>query len=361
MSKYTIELGKLIEKGYPLRLRHYPIFNEEYRTVLNQKIVNHFYFREIGAETPDRFNFYLERTLFEIMPYYNQLYASELIRFDPLASFAYEETSRNGREHTNTIDSKGTQTERGTEGDVFTRTNDDKNIFDSSLKNEQIGHGEYRKMGENHEALHEEITSNTLTTNDLETENDTENNGEGTSDTNGSKSSVFSDIPQAGIESSVIVHPDGSTEYQTNGYATTTTNENTVEHNETTTHETGHSVTTNTGTVNVDGKSDRQQTTNTNWTENGDNDNTVNFSETQNQNTYGLTKEDTERNIARNNDSWYNRNEENKFFENIQANILRSGRQGTSPSQLLNEFRSTFLNIDMLILGELEKLFMEVY
>jgi hypothetical protein len=33
----------------------YPIFNADYRTVLNEKIYNHYKFREIGLETPGLF------------------------------------------------------------------------------------------------------------------------------------------------------------------------------------------------------------------------------------------------------------------------------------------------------------------
>lgn len=85
MAYYTIQLRKLLERtDYQLPLNEYPIFDENYRNVLNKKIVDHYYFREIGAETPGQFNFYLKRLMNEIMPYYNQLYKSKLIEFNPL-------------------------------------------------------------------------------------------------------------------------------------------------------------------------------------------------------------------------------------------------------------------------------------
>lgn len=68
-----------------LGLNDYPIFDENYRKELNYKIIRHYYMREIGAETFGLFKFYLRRTMFEIMPYYNQLYNSQLIEIsDPL-------------------------------------------------------------------------------------------------------------------------------------------------------------------------------------------------------------------------------------------------------------------------------------
>ena len=62
----------------------WPIFDEEYRPVLCKKILKHFYTREIGLETVGLWQLKLETKLGEIMPYYNKLYASELLEFNPL-------------------------------------------------------------------------------------------------------------------------------------------------------------------------------------------------------------------------------------------------------------------------------------
>lgn len=59
-------------------------FNEEYRKPLCVKILKHYYTREIGAETVGLWKLWMNRKLEEIMPYYNQLYESELIDFEPL-------------------------------------------------------------------------------------------------------------------------------------------------------------------------------------------------------------------------------------------------------------------------------------
>lgn len=92
MSKYTTELRWIIENGYDLQLNEYPIFDENYRQKLNQKIINHYYFREIGFETVGLFRFYLKQTMNEIMPYYNQLYESALLEIDPLNTINFTET-----------------------------------------------------------------------------------------------------------------------------------------------------------------------------------------------------------------------------------------------------------------------------
>ena len=80
MSKYTTELRYLIQSGFDLGLRNYPIFDENYRSKLNEKILNHYYMREIGFETAGLFKRYLNVKMEEIMPYYNQMYLSASIR-----------------------------------------------------------------------------------------------------------------------------------------------------------------------------------------------------------------------------------------------------------------------------------------
>lgn len=74
MAKYTITIGSLIKNNFNFGLDTYPIFDNNYRSTLNTKILNHYYNNEIGFETPELFKFYLNNKLNEIMPYYNTLY-----------------------------------------------------------------------------------------------------------------------------------------------------------------------------------------------------------------------------------------------------------------------------------------------
>lgn len=59
-------------------------FDESYRAILCQKILKHYYLREIGSETVGIWKLWLNTRLEEIMPFYNQLYKSALIEFNPL-------------------------------------------------------------------------------------------------------------------------------------------------------------------------------------------------------------------------------------------------------------------------------------
>ena len=99
MSKYTTELRYLIENNFDIGLKDYPIFDENYREVLNTKIINHYFFREIGMETAELFKRYLNTTMNEIMPYYNQLYKSELLEFNPFYNVDKTITSDKNNNH----------------------------------------------------------------------------------------------------------------------------------------------------------------------------------------------------------------------------------------------------------------------
>lgn len=75
----------------------YPIFDENYRSVLETKILKHYYTREIGAETMGLWKLWLDTKLNEIMPYYNQLYETVMIKFNPLYDTDYyREGNRHG-------------------------------------------------------------------------------------------------------------------------------------------------------------------------------------------------------------------------------------------------------------------------
>lgn len=75
----------------------YPIFDEAYRGVLEKKILRHYYTREIGQETFGLFQLFLSDKMNEIMPYYNQLYESELLKhqIEPLTNSGYYQTDNN--------------------------------------------------------------------------------------------------------------------------------------------------------------------------------------------------------------------------------------------------------------------------
>lgn len=96
MAVFTMLFDDVISSAFKNRnnfmnsvMSSYPIFDESYRSRLNNKIIDHYLLREIGQETVQMFSFTLQRSLNEIMPLYNQLYRSELINYDPIAQYDY--------------------------------------------------------------------------------------------------------------------------------------------------------------------------------------------------------------------------------------------------------------------------------
>src|SRR5690625_6824095 len=94
MSTFTIKLKDVLEyTDQDIGLDTYPIFDENYRQALNDKIIDHYWNREIGQETIGMFQLAMRRKMKEVMPYYTQVYESEVIKFDPISTFKTDATS----------------------------------------------------------------------------------------------------------------------------------------------------------------------------------------------------------------------------------------------------------------------------
>lgn len=73
----------------------FPIFDEDYRLGLEKKILLNYYTREICEEAVGLWKLRLQSTMNVIMPYYNKLYESELLKFNPLYDVEYTKTGKN--------------------------------------------------------------------------------------------------------------------------------------------------------------------------------------------------------------------------------------------------------------------------
>ena len=92
----------------------FPIFDEDYRTVLETKIVKHYYTREISEETVGLWKLRLNSKMNEIMPYYNKLYTAWAGEFNPL--YDTDITTQH------TLDNESSQTTTGKSTDRFSDT-----------------------------------------------------------------------------------------------------------------------------------------------------------------------------------------------------------------------------------------------
>jgi hypothetical protein len=99
-----------------LGLAYYPIFNSSYRPVLNGKIIDEYFNQEIGTESIDNFVLILRKKMDQIMPYYNQLYLSQELEFDPLLTMditSVGSTTVEGTEEVNANNVAETKTASG--------------------------------------------------------------------------------------------------------------------------------------------------------------------------------------------------------------------------------------------------------
>ena len=161
----------------------FPIFDENYRQVLCRKILKHYYTREIAHETVGRWKLALNAKLNEIMPYYNQLYKSELLEFNPF----YDVDLTRSREGSGTSNrtSNNTETNSGTSKNVSsgsgTSNTDTLNRFSDTPQNSMDTQGiadsvpltTVTKVNENNTTSNQ--STDTLTRNDSKTGNGTEN------------------------------------------------------------------------------------------------------------------------------------------------------------------------------------------
>lgn len=94
MSTFTMRLKDVIRRtDGKIGLDDYQLTDESHRKILNDKIIARYYNREIGVETIDMFVHNFRRKMHEIMPLYDQLYQSQLIKFDPLDTMNIRSTS----------------------------------------------------------------------------------------------------------------------------------------------------------------------------------------------------------------------------------------------------------------------------
>lgn len=110
MASYTMQLREIIEQASQYenlstkeRIEQgrkqlfdfeYPLFDEAYRKTFETHFIRKFYMREIGTETEGLFKFNLETWLDINMPYFNQLFESELLEFDPLTNSEMNTTQK---------------------------------------------------------------------------------------------------------------------------------------------------------------------------------------------------------------------------------------------------------------------------
>lgn len=171
MAHYTTTIKTLIDNNFDFKMTDYPIFDENYRKVLNQKILNHYYENEIGFETAPLFRFYLNNKLNEIMPYYNILYEKQLQllnNIDKNVNLVEDFKGTNTNESTTNTESESTSNSSG--------TSKNKNLFQDTPQGDL-----------NNTELENQTWATNYTMNNTENENEINDNSSsnGTANSNG--------------------------------------------------------------------------------------------------------------------------------------------------------------------------------
>ena len=135
MSKYTTEVRYICESlaGYdesqgganvdtivntaaPKIFESFPIYDESYRATLMNKILRHYYTREIGLETYALWRLKLNTKMREIMPYFNMMYKVATQDYNPLYDVDLTRTRKGTVEQAGT-ESESSNTRTSTTGD----------------------------------------------------------------------------------------------------------------------------------------------------------------------------------------------------------------------------------------------------
>ena len=358
MAKYTTEVRSICEHlaGYDASRGYqsvkdiisksrskvfdfdYPIFDSTYKSVLETKILKHYYGREIGAETFGRWQLWLDTRMNEIMPYYNKLYESELLEFNPLYDVdlttdrtreGNESGTETGESETATSNTSNTTRTASTENDVSeTATSSNQKAETGTITDEKTG---------------------TVTRTDNTTATSQDSGSDSRTNSKVDKNSrwdIFSDTPQGALQD--ITLNDGA--YLTNARHIIDDGTGSTENGSTTYGK--KNTTTNTGTVQTAESSENERTLNTSTTDTGSDtltrDNDTTESESIGVTASGTSNTDTSKS--------HNIDSTEEYLEHVKGKTA-----GTSFSKMLAEYRETFLNIDMLVIGELSDLFMGLW
>lgn len=201
MSKYTTEVRYICESLAGLNdskgadsvddiiLLAYPkifttkaeLFNEEYKAILYPKILKHYYLREIGAETVGIWKLWMNTRIEEILPYYNQLYESALLKFEPLEDVNLTRTHAREEENNEANDSNRglvSENKTTTEQTLSTTTDNTRRDLYSDTPQGALTGVENENYLTNARKITEENTqnqSNESTTKNTYNENETQN------------------------------------------------------------------------------------------------------------------------------------------------------------------------------------------
>lgn len=172
MSKYTIEVYSLLkDNNFKMFDFDYSFYtdNEIIKSNFENKFLDTYMFHELGQETVMRFKHYLKTKLNNIMPYYKQLYETELRCKD--IDFMLNKDLTETFERTNTTDKQG-QTDNNSSTDITSQ--DVSNLTNTTNENNKES---YIEQGLASISVDDKLTGVTNTSNNIEQNNTSNTTG----------------------------------------------------------------------------------------------------------------------------------------------------------------------------------------
>lgn len=360
MAEYTIELKDIVATHNIFDFK-YPFYDERKRHEFEQKFIRHFYFREIGCETIDRFKIYLEDKMNTVFPYYNKLFEAATVEYDLLNNYNLTEEFETTRKNQGK-----TAGSSSTVGQLFgsqESESEQNRVVDTIGNNDTIGKDTETETtvsttdetGNSVTDSEETVTSENANLTTVEG-NHTKTTSE-TVDTNKNRVEKFLDTPQ------------GLTNLTNSNYLTNLTqvDETEGQEREVTENGTDGQTTESNGTseTTTNGNSETNTTGNseTNTTRNGEKNTLVNQEttgkETTNDKVAGTVK-DEQKTTQDNNTRTYMEGEQTETHK-----LTRIGNIGVQTGadmiRIHVELQKTLRNIERMFFDDCEDLFMMVY
>lgn len=122
-SKGVNDIDTIIDNSWnQIFTTNVTFFDPAYKSVLCKKILKHYYLREICSETVGIWKLWMNEKLEMIMPYYNQMYQSQLLVFDPLKDVNVTRTYNKETDGTENTTGTSEGTSNNTNRDLYSDT-----------------------------------------------------------------------------------------------------------------------------------------------------------------------------------------------------------------------------------------------
>lgn len=133
MSKYTVELRKIVNEN--IFDFDYSFVDDKLKSKLEQMFIKHFYFREIGFETIEKFKHYLEMTFTEKLEYYEMLVKTSQVEYDLLNNYDLKENFSKNTQNTSMNNFSNNNIENVTENNEYKANGKNSNSSTGSNEN----------------------------------------------------------------------------------------------------------------------------------------------------------------------------------------------------------------------------------